>query len=105
MNHSVIARIPARRICLSAVAVLLALLAGLLVVTQPARANTYNVTNTSNSGSGSLRQAITDAYNNPGADIITFDVAINGTPIVLSGAAGEDANASGDLDILDGGDL
>ena len=29
----------------------------------------------------------------------------NGAPIVLSGAANEDGNASGDLDILDGGDL
>ena len=75
------------------------------VPARPARANTYNVTNTNNSGAGSLRQAITDAYNNPGADIITFDVAISGIPIVLSGAAGEDLNVSGDLDILDGGDL
>jgi hypothetical protein len=79
----------------------------LLVITpaQPVLADTYIVTNTNDSGLGSLRQAITDANNNPGPDTITFAPAINGIPIVLSGAAGEDANASGDLDILDGGDL
>jgi hypothetical protein len=87
------------------VAALLALLAGLLAETQPARANTYIVTNTNNSGAGSLRQAITNANNNPGADTITFARVTDGTPIVLAGAAGEDDNVSGDLDILDGGNL
>ena len=105
MNHSTTANTVTRGIRLSAVAALLVLLAGLLAVTQPARANTYVVTNTSNSGPGSLRQALTDANNNPGLDTITFSAATNGVPIVLAGAAGEDANASGDLDILDGGDL
>ena len=90
---------------LSAVVAIPALLTGLLAITQPAQANTYVVTNISNSGSGSLRQAITDAKNNPGTDTISFSVATNGTPIILAGAADEDANASGDLDILDGGDL
>jgi CSLREA domain-containing protein len=65
-------------------------------------------------GDCSLREAIqaanTDAAVDAcpagsGADTITFDAAIDGTPIVLTGAASEDANASGDLDILDGGDL
>ncbi len=70
-----------------------------------AQANTYEVTNTNDSGHGSLRQAITNANNNPGPDTITFAAATNGTPIFLSGAAGENANASGDLDILDGGNL
>ena len=37
--------------------------------------NTYTVTNTSDSGAGSLRQAILDANANPGADTITFAVA------------------------------
>ena len=85
--------------------IVVALLAGLLAVSQPARADTFDVTNTNNSGPGSLRQAIHDANNNPGADTITFAVATNGVPIVLAGLAGEDANASGDLDILDNGDL
>jgi hypothetical protein len=70
-----------------------------------ARADSYEVTNTDNSGPGSLRQAITDANNHPGADTITFAASTNGTPIVLVGPAGENVNASGDLDILDGGDL
>ena len=60
MNHNTILCTIARGIRLSAVA---ALLSGLLAVTQPVRATTYIVMNTNNSGSGSLRQAITDAYN------------------------------------------
>lgn len=40
----------------------------------PVFAATYTVTNTNNSGAGSLRQAIIDANTNPGADIITFDI-------------------------------
>jgi CSLREA domain-containing protein len=65
-------------------------------------------------GDCSLREAIqaanTDAAVDAcaagsGADTITFDAATDGMPIVLTGPAAEDANASGDLDILDGGDL
>ena len=37
-------------------------------------ASTYPVTNTNNSGVGSLRQAITDANNNAGADTVTFNI-------------------------------
>ena len=37
-------------------------------------AATFTVTNTNNSGLGSLRQALTDANNNPGADTITFAI-------------------------------
>jgi len=77
-----------------------------MISAQPARANSFMVTNPNDSGPGSLRQAIADANNKPGADIITFDAAAtDGKPIVLTGTAGEDANASGDLDIIDGGDL
>jgi hypothetical protein len=39
------------------------------------RAATYDVSNTNDSGGGSLRQAITDANNNPGADTITFSTS------------------------------
>ncbi len=81
MNNSTIARTLTRVIRLSVIA---ALLIGLLAVTQPARANTYMVTNSNNSGLGSLRQAITAANNNPGADIITFAAATNGNPISWS---------------------
>jgi hypothetical protein len=37
-------------------------------------ATTYTVTNTADSGTGSLRQAITDANGNPGADMIVFNI-------------------------------
>jgi CSLREA domain-containing protein len=86
-----------------------------------ARAATINV-NTSadelnNDGDCSLREAIQAANTNsttdncsagqaaPNLDTITFAAATNGIAIVLAGVAGEDANVSGDLDILDGGDL
>ena len=57
---------------------------------------------TNDSGPGSLRQAITDANSNPGADTITFARVTGEMHIILAGAAGEDGNVSGDLDILDG---
>ena len=41
---------------------------------QVASANTYTVTNTLNSGAGSLQQAITNANNNPGLDTIQFAI-------------------------------
>ncbi len=40
----------------------------------PVHALTYTVTNTADSGAGSLRQAIIDANANPGADTINFSV-------------------------------
>ena len=102
MKQSTIACTLARGIRFSVAA---ALLAGLVVVTQPAQAVTFEVTTTGDSGPGSLRDAITQANNTPGDDTITFDPALNTASIFLAGAAGEDANASGDLDILDGGNL
>jgi hypothetical protein len=72
---------------------------------QIAQANTYIVSNTIDSGPGSLRQAIVDANNHPGADTITFTATTDGSPIVLTGTAGENVIATGDLDILDSGDL
>ena len=41
-------------------------------------AATFTVTNTNNSGSGSLRQAIIDANNTPGLDMITFNIPPGG---------------------------
>lgn len=49
-------------------------LALLPVFTPSARRATYMVTNTTDSGSGSLRQAIIDANNNPGPDTIAFNI-------------------------------
>ena len=40
----------------------------------PLFAATFTVTNTADSGAGSLRQAILDANANPGADTIAFDI-------------------------------
>lgn len=46
----------------------------LLVFVIPTKAATYTVTNTDDSGAGSLRQAILNANANPGYDIITFNI-------------------------------
>jgi CSLREA domain-containing protein len=48
----------------------------------------------------SLRAALQEANALAGAQAITFDPGTDSTPIVLTGAANEDANVSGDLDIL-----
>ena len=41
----------------------------------------------------------------PGADLILFDSSTNGSPFTLTGASGENANVSGDLDIIGSDDL
>src|SRR4051812_32879434 len=38
----------------------------------------FNVVNTDDAGAGSLRQALLDANNSPGADLIQFNIAGNG---------------------------
>ncbi|MDQ4121298.1 MAG: carboxypeptidase-like regulatory domain-containing protein [Acidobacteriota bacterium] len=43
-------------------------------ITPRAQAATFTVTNTNDSGAGSLRQAITDANNTAGADVINFNI-------------------------------
>lgn len=66
----------------------------------------------SGNGSCSLREAIANANQNngaqvdcaagSGADVITFSADLNGTPLLLSlTGIGEDANATGDLDVTD----
>ncbi|HEX6709726.1 MAG TPA: hypothetical protein VF068_05285 [Rubrobacter sp.] len=40
----------------------------------PAWADTFTVTNTNDSGTGSLRQAVADAGANSGKDTVTFDI-------------------------------
>lgn len=57
--------------------VLLALILGITVAglfPQTASAAIYLVTNTNNSGTGSLRQAILDANASPGLDTINFNI-------------------------------
>src|SRR5207245_7441898 len=55
------------KIALTAVMLVLALSTGAL-------ANTFTVTNTNDTGTGSLRQAITDANNQSGLDTIDFNI-------------------------------
>lgn len=52
-----------------------------LSLARPARAAGYMVTNTNNSGPGSLRQAILDANGSAGPDLITFD--LSGCPCTI----------------------
>jgi filamentous hemagglutinin family protein len=71
---------------------------------------TFTVLNNSDTGSGSLRQAISDANAASGADSIAFAPATNGTPIVLtsgeltvSDSAGLTINGNGQTNtIIDG---
>ncbi len=51
---------------------------GLALAASPLLAATFTVTNTADSGAGSLRQAILDANANPGADTIAFNVTGSG---------------------------
>jgi hypothetical protein len=50
-----------------------------------ADAAVFNVTNLSDSGAGSLRQAIVDANGAAGADVVTFDAALTGTITLTTG--------------------
>ena len=54
----------------------------LLIAASPLHAATLTVTNTFDTGAGSLRQAIADAASD---DIITFDAALSGSTITLAG--------------------
>lgn len=63
----------ARRQILSALLTLFAF----FVAAQTATANTYTVSVTTNTGGGSLRDAITQANGNPGADTINFSPSIS----------------------------
>ncbi len=51
--------------------------------------STFTVSNTSDSGVGSLRQAIADANSAPGTDTITFDAAVFDTPKAITLTSGE----------------
>jgi hypothetical protein len=58
-------------------------LAVLIFTAGPLSAATYTVTNTSDTGAGSLRQAIMDANTNPGADTIVFNIPGGGVQTIV----------------------
>jgi hypothetical protein len=63
-------------------AVLASLLALLMVAPRPAQAADFAVTNTNDSGAGSLRQAILDANSSAGADNINFNISGTGVKTI-----------------------
>jgi IPT/TIG domain/S-layer homology domain len=74
----------------------LALLAP-LVVASSLSAATFTVTNTSDSGAGSLRQAILDANANPGADTIAFNITGAGVQTIALTSSLPMASVTGGL--------
>jgi hypothetical protein len=69
---------------------------GLTITEGPVQAAGFAVTTTADGGAGSLRDAITQANANPGADVITVPA---GTYTLTIAGSNEDNNATGDLDI------
>jgi hypothetical protein len=65
-----------------AAATLIALAMSLFVAAPPARAASLVVTNTNDSGAGSLRQAILDANATAGADAISFNIQASGVQTI-----------------------
>ena len=59
-------------------------------------AATFSVTNSNDSGAGSLRQAISDTLTSPGPDRITFDAGLDGQTIFLTSGS---LVISGEVDI------
>lgn len=69
----------------------------LVLAPQAGAVTTFTVTTTADSGVGSLRQAIDDANNNAGADIIVFDASSAGTITLTTGqiAIADDVSITG----------
>ena len=90
------------------VALLLALLFAGASPAQVAQAANYVVSNTNDSGPGSLRQAILDANANAGADTITFSVSgaivLGSTLPTISDAAGLTIDGAGQTITISGND-
>ncbi|MGB8191079.1 MAG: hypothetical protein WCF67_04125, partial [Chitinophagaceae bacterium] len=66
----------------------LSLLVSLLVSVLVSFAATFTVTNTNDTGPGSLRQAILDANASPGPDIINFNIPGSGPFVITPGTGG-----------------
>ena len=64
-----------------------ALLVCVLLASTPLAGATFTVTNTADSGAGSLRQAILDANGAAGADTIAFNIAGAGVHTIVLGSA------------------
>ena len=60
-------------------------LGAVLAMTNPLEAATFTVTNTGDSGAGTLRDAVAAANANPDADAIVFDPAVTGAITLTSG--------------------
>src|ERR1700748_1635788 len=58
-----------------------------LITCPLALAGTFTVTNTSDTGAGSLRQAIIDANNNAGLDTIAFNIPGSGVRTITLGSS------------------
>lgn len=84
MMHTTQNRMVARSRRITALGVLLAaLVAAMLMAAGTAHASTtFTVTNTNDSGAGSLRQAILDANATSGADVINFDIPGTGVKTI-----------------------
>src|SRR5947207_2682564 len=58
-----------------------------LALSSGALADTFTVTNTNDTGTGSLRQAVTDANNHSGLDTIAFDIPGTGVHTITPATA------------------
>ena len=59
----------------------------LIAVQTNINAATFTVTTTNDVGSGSLRQAMTDANSNAGPDVVQFDIPGAGVKSIMPGSA------------------
>ena len=95
------ARAP-RRMLVSLVSIAAMAAAALSLVSSPAAAAEFSVTNNSDAGPGSLRQAFIDAAASPGDDVVVVQSGI-GTITLLTGSLNHVPAASADLEVQGNG--